>query len=209
MGLYQHFVLPRLIDFACGMRVIERQREKVVPRARGRVLEIGFGTGLNLPFYRRSRASAVVGLEPAPEMRARGERRIAALRRRGLELPVELLAASAEEIPADDASFDTVLVTYTLCTIPHPERALTEMRRVLHPQGRLVFCEHGAAPDPRVRRWQDRVDPIWRRLAGGCHLNRDVPALLAGAGFRVEEMETGYLPGWKPAGWNWWGSARG
>jgi ubiquinone/menaquinone biosynthesis C-methylase UbiE len=209
MGLYERFVLPRLIDWACGLEVVERQRAKVVPGVRGRVLEIGFGSGRNLPFYAKSGASEVVGLEPAAEMRALGERRLAELRRDGLELPVELLAAPAEEIPAEDASFDTVLVTYTLCTIPEPERALAEMRRVLRPAGRLVFCEHGAAPDPGVRRWQDRVNPVWRRLAGGCHLNRDVPELLTAAGFRVEEMATMYLPGWKPATWNTWGSACG
>jgi ubiquinone/menaquinone biosynthesis C-methylase UbiE len=209
MGLYQRYVLPRLVDWACGLEVIDRQRAKVVPAVRGRVLEIGFGSGRNLPFLEQSAATELVGLEPAHEMRALGERRIEELRRERLSLPIELLDAPAEEIPAGDASFDTVLVTYTLCTIPDPERALAEMRRVLRPEGRLVFCEHGAAPDPKVRRWQQRVNPLWKRLAGGCNLDRDVPRLLSGAGFRVEELATGYLPGWKPAAWNTWGSARG
>ena len=207
MGVYERFVLPRAIDWACGLRVVERQREKIVPRVRGRVLEVGSGSGLNLPHYRDTAATGIVALEPAAEMRALHDRRLEALRRTGFELPVESLAAGAEEIPADDASFDTVLLTYTLCTVTQPERALAEMRRVLRPEGRLVFCEHGAAPDARVRRWQDRVNPLWRKLAGGCHLNRDPPALLASAGFRVEEMESCYLPGWRPATWNTWGVA--
>jgi len=208
VGFYHHCVLPRVLDWACGLRVIEKQRRKVVPRVRGRVLEVGSGTGLNLRFYPEDANLQVVGLEPAAEMRERARRRLDALRREGRDLEVEWVDASAEEIPADDASFDTVLLTYTLCTIGQPQQALEEMRRVLRPGGRLVFCEHGAASDASVRRWQDRVDPLWRRVAGGCHLNRDVPGLIGGAGFAIDEIDKAYLPGWRPATWNVWGTAR-
>lgn len=209
MGFYARHLLPRLLDLACGSRVIVKQRHKVLPKVRGRVLEVGSGTGLNLEHYPEDSEIEVVGLEPHEEMRTRAQRRLDALRAEGLELPVEWLEGSAEEIPADDASFDTVLLTYTLCTIPDPGRALSEMRRVLRPEGRLVFCEHGAAPDASVRRWQNRINPIWRRIAGGCNLNRDVPALIEEAGLTIDEQEEMYLPGWKPATWNVWGVATG
>lgn len=202
MGLYSRYVLPRLVDLACSSKPAMRQRRKVVPEARGRVLEIGLGSGLNLPIYDPSRIERVLGLEPSPEML-----RMAELR--GAEVPfeVELLQAGAEEIPIEDASVDTVLVTYTLCTIPDAVAALREMARVLKPSGRLLFCEHGAAPDPDVRKWQDRLDGVWGRLAGGCHLNRDIPALLTEGGFSIDELETMYIPGWRAASFNYWGSA--
>jgi ubiquinone/menaquinone biosynthesis C-methylase UbiE len=202
-GWYDRHVLPYLIDFACGIKPVRRQRRKVVPLAHGRVLEIGIGTGLNLEHYDKSRLSALVGLDPSAEMHRLARKRVA---RAGLD--VELVALSAERIPFDDASFDTVLVTYTLCTIPDPVAALREMRRVLKPGGALVFCEHGKAPDESVRRWQDRLTPTWKQFAGGCHLNRDIPALLAQGGFRREKIETMYLPGPRPLTFNSWGIAR-
>jgi ubiquinone/menaquinone biosynthesis C-methylase UbiE len=167
------------------------------------VLEIGIGTGLNLPHYDRTRVESIVGLDPGLEMH-----RLARRRMRQAGLSVELVALSAETIPFADASFDTVLVTYSLCTIPDAVAALREMRRVLKPGGRLIFCEHGRAPDAAVRQWQDRLTPLWSRLAGGCHLNRDIPALLAGAGFRSDDMETLYLPGPRPLTFNYWGTAQ-
>jgi len=179
-----------------------RQRYKIVPEASGRVLEIGLGSGLNLPVYDPQRVERVFGLEPSPEMTHMAEAG-------ATEVPfeVELLHAGAEEIPLQNASVDTVLVTYTLCTIPDPVRAVREMLRVLRPSGRLLFCEHGVAPDPDVRKWQDRLDGVWGRLAGGCHLNRDIPALLAEGGFAVAQLDTMYIPGWRPASFNYWGSA--
>ena len=123
------------------------------------------------------------------------------------EIPVEFVPSPAEEIPLDSASVDTIVVTYSLCTIPEPRAALQEMRRVLRRDGRLLFCEHGAAPDAAVRKWQDRLNPLWRRFGGGCNLNRDIPAILAGSGFELRELTTMYIPGWKFASFNYWGSA--
>jgi ubiquinone/menaquinone biosynthesis C-methylase UbiE len=202
-GWYERHLLPYLIDFACGIKPVTRQRGKVVPRAQGRVLEIGIGTGLNLEHYDPSRVQKLVGLDPSPEMHRLARKRMA---RAGLD--VELVTLSAEQIPFEAGSFDTVLVTYSLCTIPDPVAALREMRRVLKPDGRLIFCEHGKAPDESVRRWQDRLTPAWSRLAGGCHLNRDIPALLEQGGFRCDDLETMYLPGPRPLTFNYWGTAR-
>jgi ubiquinone/menaquinone biosynthesis C-methylase UbiE len=203
MGFYENRILPRLIDMGCGTEPIAKQREKVVPRASGRVLEIGMGSGLNLPFYDPGRVEMVWGLEPSEGMRRRAEPRIAASK-----VPVEWLGLPGEEIPLDDESADTVVLTYTLCTIPDFRAALVQMHRVLKPGGQLLFSEHGAAPDAGVRRWQDRVNPLWRRLAGGCNLNREVPASLEEAGFEIREVETMYLPGTpRIAAFQYWGCA--
>lgn len=199
---YERHLLPYLIDFACGIRPVRRQREKVVPLAHGRVLEIGIGTGLNLPYYDKSRVSAIVGVDPALDMH-----RLARKRMQRAGLSVELVGLSAERIPFEDASFDTVLVTYSLCSIPDPVAALKEMRRMLKPGAKLVFCEHGAAPDASVRRWQQRLNPLWSPLAGGCRLDRDVPALLAQAGLRSADLQTAYLPGPRPLMYHYWGTA--
>lgn len=202
MSLYGRYILPKLVHLACSSKPAMRQRRKVVPEARGRVLEIGIGSGLNLPVYDPARVERVFGLEPSPEMAVMAETRAD-------EVPfdVELLPAEAEEIPLEENSVDTVLVTYTLCTIPEALPALREMARVLKPSGRLLFCEHGLAPDESVRKWQDRLDPAWRRLAGGCHLNRNIPTLLTEGGFDIERLRTMYIPGWRPACFNYWGSA--
>lgn len=202
MGIYQRLILPRLTQLVCGMEPMMRQREKVVPRARGRVLEVGLGTGLNLRYYDPATVTAVVGLEPSTDMAALAEQEAASV-----AFPVEIMLAPAEDIPFEDAAFDTIVMTYTLCSIPDPLAALRQMARVLKPGGRLLFCEHGAAPDAAVRRWQQRLTPLWQRFAGGCRLDRDTPALLAGGGFRIESLETMYLPGWRPATFNYWGSA--
>jgi len=199
---YERNVLPFMIDLSCGVKPVRRQRAKVVPRARGRVLEVGIGSGLNAPYYDRARVSAIVGLDPSGAMRKRAEQRI-----REANLQVEFIGLSAEKIPQPDASFDSVLITYTLCSIPDPLAALAEMRRVLKPAGRLIFCEHGRAPDASVRRWQDRLTPLWRRIGGGCHLNRDIPGLLAAGGFDCADLETMYLPGLRPLTFNFWGEA--
>lgn len=199
---YEQHVLPYLLDFACGIKPVRRQRRKVVPLAQGQVLEIGIGTGLNLEYYDKTRIRKIVGLDPGLEMHHLAQKRVA---KSGL--PVELVGLSAEEIPFDASTFDTVLVTYSLCTIADPVAALKEMRRVLKAGGKLIFCEHGLAPDPAVRRWQDRLTPLWSKIAGGCQLNRDIPALLQAAGFRCQDMETMYLPGPRPLTYNYWGTA--
>jgi SAM-dependent methyltransferase len=204
MELYQRYLLPRLIQCACGSPVIDRQRQKVVPQAQGEVLEIGFGSGLNLPHYRREQVSRLWALEPSAEMRALAEPRVAAS---GLDL--QWLDLPGEAVPLPDASVDCVVMTYTLCTIPDAAAALAQVRRVLRPGGRLLFCEHGAAPDAAVRRWQDRLDGLWGRFAGGCHLNRGMAPLIAAGGFRFDELQQAYLPKTpRFAGYNTWGCAR-
>lgn len=203
MGFYDKHLLPRLVHFSCGLKPALKQREKVVPLATGRVLEIGIGSGLNLPYYRADRVQHIWGLDPSRDMWEIAHR--SADKR---HLDVEFLESGAEAIPLDDAQADCVVMTYTLCTIPDPAAALAEIRRVLKPGGRLIFCEHGKAPDPRVRRWQERINPVWKRLAGGCNLNRAIPSLLESGGFRSQDLQTMYIPGWKPACFNYWGTAQ-
>lgn len=199
---YDRHVLPYVIDLACGIEPVRRQREKVVPHAHGRVLEVGIGTGRNMAHYDKARVTKITGVDPALQMHRLARKRIA---RAGLD--VDLVGLSAEKIPLADASFDSVVVTYTLCTIPDPVAALREMRRMLKPGGTLLFCEHGRAPDAGVRRWQERLDPLWGKIAGGCHLSRDVPALLREAGFACKDLQTMYLPGPRPLTYNYWGEA--
>ena len=203
MSWYEDKVLPRLINLACSTRPTQKQREKVVPGASGDVLEIGFGSGLNLPHYDRANVRRIWGLEPSS-----GMREIAAEPIANSGLDVELIDLPSEEIPLDDNSVDTVLITYTLCTIVDVASALDGMRRVLKPDGKLLFCEHGKAPDGNVVKWQERMNPVWRRFAGGCNMNRDIPAILAAAGFDIEEDNRMYVPGIKSLSYNYWGSAR-
>ena len=198
---YERNVLPWLIDFACGMKSVSQQRMKVIPQARGRVLEIGLGTGLNLPFYDTGRVSELVGVEPSLTMH-----HLAMKRSRAAGIPVELVGIGAERLPLADRVFDTVVSTYTLCTIPDPVLALRELRRVLAPGGRLLFSEHGKAPDESVRKWQARIQPVWGKFSGGCHLGRDIPAILKEAGFDAQ-VESMYIPGPRIASYHYWGMA--
>ena len=203
MGFYDRHILPRLLNAAMSTKPITYQRRKVVPGAEGRVLEIGFGAGHNLPFYDANKVSHIWALEPAQEMRVRAAERVAAS-----PIPLEFLDLPGEQIPLSDSEADTVLITYTLCTIPDVHRALGEMRRVLKPNGRMIFCEHGEAPDANVKRWQERLTPVWKAIGGGCHPGRAIPSLITDGGFRVEKMETMYLPGTpRFAGFNYWGDA--
>jgi ubiquinone/menaquinone biosynthesis C-methylase UbiE len=202
MGLYSKHILPKVVHFTCGLKPTMRQRAKVVPRAHGRVLEIGIGSGLNLPYYDGAKVSKLWGLDPSPEMT-----RMAKRAADSLPFEVEFIGLPGDEIPLEDHSVDTVVVTYTLCTIPDTTPALRQISRVLRPDGELIFCEHGAAPDASVRRWQDRLNPIWKRLGGGCNLNRPIPAVIEAGGFRINSLDTMYLPGWRPASFNYWGTA--
>jgi len=202
MSFYEDRILPHLIDFACSTRPNRKQREKIVPLATGDVLEIGFGSGLNLPYYRREQINRIWALEPAEGMRRKAR---PAVEKSGLK--VEFIDLPGEEIPLDSNSADTVLVTYTLCTIPDAIAALAGMRRVLKPGGTLLFCEHGVAPDDNVRRWQTKLNPAWKRMAGGCNMDRDIPALLAEGGFKICKEERMYIPGPKILCYNYWGSA--
>jgi len=203
MGFYDKHVLPHFINCACGSKPIMKQREKVVPQASGVVLEIGIGTGLNLPYYQAEKLEKLIGLDPSEE-----SWELAGQRAQALDVPIEFIGLPGEEIPLDDDSIDTVLVTYSLCTIPDPVAALKGMSRVLKPGGSLLFCEHGLAPDPGVVKWQDRINPLWRKIAGGCNLHRDIPSLLEQGGFAVTDMESMYLPSTpRFAGFNYWGRA--
>jgi len=203
MGFYEDRVLPHLINFTCSSPPVLKQREKVVPRAEGRVLEIGMGSGINLRFYDPQRVEFVWGLEPSAGMRRKAQHNLASS-----PIDVKWLDLPGEEVPLEDDSADTVLLTFTLCTIPDFRTALAQMRRVLKPGGKLLFCEHGEASDPSVARWQDRINPFWKRIAGGCNINRPIPTFLEDAGFKICELETMYLPGTpKIAAFNYWGYA--
>lgn len=189
MSFYQRYIVPRLTHLAMRQRQLLPFRQRVIGAAEGRVLEIGIGSGLNFPLYGGA-VTSVIGLEPSSELlnmaRPRAEAALA---------PITLLDASAETIPLDSGSVDTVVTTWTLCTVPNAAQALTEMRRVLRPGGALLFVEHGRAPEPGVARWQDRLDPFWWRLAGGCHLNRKMDDLISRGGFRIEALENARIPG--------------
>ena len=201
MGFYQDQIVPLLINLSMRQKNLVAYRDRMVPAATGRVLEIGIGSGLNLPLYSPS-VQHVIGLDPSPSLleMARGAQR--------RNLPVDFIEGSAEGIPLEKASIDTVVTTWTLCSIPDADSALREMHRVLKLAGRLLFVEHGRAPDPNVVWWQDRLTPIWKRLGGGCHLNRAIGSLIEGAGFQFERLETGYMRGPKPMAFMYEGSAR-
>jgi len=189
MGLYQKFVLPRLIDVAMRNKEVTARRAELIPKASGAVLEIGIGSGLNLSFYPGT-ITHLSGIDPSAELLSMARRKLNVS-----PYPVELFCRSAEELLFGDGSFDTVVLTWTLCSIPHPVRALAEVKRVLKPDGRLLFVEHGLSPDPKVQTWQHRLTPMWKRIGGGCHLNRKIDDLIRPAGFGIVELQTTYLPG--------------
>jgi SAM-dependent methyltransferase len=204
VSVYNRFVLPWVLHLSCASPPIAKQRQKVLPKARGVVLEVGMGTGLNLPFYAADQIDRIYGLEPAQEMVKRAK-----LVAKAMPFDVEFIALPGEQIPLEDHSIDTVVLTYTLCTIGDPTTALAGMKRVLKPDGVLLFCEHGRAPDARVARCQDRLNGVWSACAGGCNLNRNIPELIEKAGFQLVDLQTGYLAGTpKFAGFNYWGEGR-
>ena len=196
MNLYDQHVLPHLIDFACGMGAVMKTRAQIVPQAEGRVLEIGIGSGLNLSFYDPAKVSVIVGVDPSAAMQKLAQQRAAEI-----SIPVEMIALELGQIQAADASFDSIVCTFTLCTIPDAMAALQEMRRVLKPGGKLLFSEHGLAPDLPVVRWQHRLTPLWKPFSGGCHLNRDIPALIRAGGFNIGQLDSSYLKGPRPMTW--------
>ncbi|MDB2547458.1 class I SAM-dependent methyltransferase [Porticoccaceae bacterium] len=203
MGFYDKHILPHFLNCACGSKPIKYQREKVVPMAEGLVLEVGIGSGLNIPYYDAAKVDKILGLDPSEELN-----RMALKVAEDKGIPVEFILSGAEAMPLPDNHVDTVLVTFTICTIPEVAAANKEMLRVLKPGGKMIFCEHGLAPDTNVSKWQSRIDPIWGKIAGGCHLNRDIPGLITAAGFEIEAMEQMYLPSTpKFAGYNYWGTA--
>jgi ubiquinone/menaquinone biosynthesis C-methylase UbiE len=202
MGLYSKYILPKVIDWTCKQKPNRKQREKIVPLAHGNVLEIGIGSGLNLPYYDTEKIRCLTAIDPAKEMWKENKIDIATL---PFEFNFE--QAYAEDIPADNNSFDTVLVTYTLCSIPEINRAFEEIRRVLKNKGKLVFCEHGKAPDKSIQKWQNLINPVWKQFGGGCNLNRDIPQIITQNGFEMDQLESMYIPGWKPGSFNYWGIA--
>ena len=204
MGFYDKYVLPKVLNCTCGSKPIQYQRKKVVPLAEGVVLDVGIGSGLNIPFYDMSKIDKVLGLDPSEELN-----NIAKGVAEENEVDVDFMLCGAEDIPLPDNHVDTLLITYTMCTIPKVSAANKEMLRVLKPGGKFIFCEHGLAPDANIAKWQSRINPIWGKIAGGCYLNRNIPELITTAGFVIENMEQMYLPSTpKFAGYNYWGSAR-
>jgi ubiquinone/menaquinone biosynthesis C-methylase UbiE len=201
MGFNECWIVPRLLELAMQNRLLDHYRHQTIASARGLVLEVGVGSGVNLPLYRPA-VTHVVGLDPSPQLL-----RLASRRAADAVVPVSLLRGSAEQDPFADAVFDTIVMTWTLCSIPNPIAALTEMRRVLRPGGRLIFVEHGLSPEIRTARWQHWLTPYWKRISGGCHLDRKTDHLIRRAGFQIEAVETDYMKGPKPWTFMYQGSA--
>ena len=204
MSFYDKYILPKFLNCACGTKPINYQRDKIVPLAKGIVLDIGIGSGLNIPFYNKSNIDHLYGLDPSEELL-----KIAKHLAKKNELEIEFLQCGAEAIPLPDQSIDTVLITYTMCTIPDIKLSNSEIMRVLKPEGQLLFCEHGLAPDKNIAKWQRKINPLWSKIAGGCNLNRDIPKIITSSGFKISNMEEMYLPSTpKFAGYNYWGVAK-
>ena len=201
MGFYVDRIVPYLVHMSMRQETLVAYRERVISQAAGRILEVGIGSGLNLQYYSQA-AKCVIGLDPSAKLLS-----MAVKAKRPGGLRVELVKGSAEMIPVEDSAIDTVLTTWTLCTIPNVRQALKEMRRVLQPNGRLLFVEHGRSSDVKVQGWQDRLTPIWKCIGGGCHLNRAISHLIEDAGFQMDRMKTGYMKGPKPMTFMYEGSA--
>ena len=200
---YEKYILPKLLDKCCSTKPVNYQRKKIVPHAKGTILEIGIGSGLNIPFYEKSKVEKIYGLDPSPELCEMAKQ--AAIKN---EIDISFLLNGAEEIKLTSNSIDTVLLTYTLCTIPNPFDALREIKRVMKSDGRILFCEHGVAPDDKVVKWQNRINPLWGKLFGGCNINRNIPNIFLESGFKINGLEQMYLPSTpKIVGYNYWGNA--
>lgn len=203
MGIYEKYFLPKILNSLMKMPELERLRRQWVPEAEGRVLEVGIGSGLNLPFYTRDKTVSVVGVDPSLELQAYAQEVAEAS-----QIPVEFVAQGCEDLPFGNDYFDTAVVTWTFCTIPDPDTALMEIRRVLKPGGKLIFIEHGKAKEAAIVKWQDRINPVWKLMAGGCHLNREPDSAILSHGFKFETMEESFIPGPKIATYNYRGIAR-
>jgi ubiquinone/menaquinone biosynthesis C-methylase UbiE len=203
MKFYDRYIYPRCLDKVCGIGPITKQREKIVPLATGCVVEIGIGSGLNLPHYDPKAVTKIIGVDPDYHLWKRSEKR-----RGACPIEIERIGLSDEKLPLEDNIADTVLVSYTLCTIPDPIKALNEMARVLRPDGLILFAEHGKAPDVSVRKWQTKIDPLWKRIAGGRHSGRDIPALFETANLELTAPEQMYIPGPRVLSYNYWGAAK-
>ena len=204
MSFYEKKILPKVLDLLCGSSPINYQRKKIVPKVSGNVLEIGIGSGLNLPHYNVSNISNITALDPAEELTDIAKKRISEL-----DLDIDVINCGAEEIPLESKSFDSILVTYTLCSIENLDDSMREIRRVIKDDGTLFFCEHGIAPDLKTKNWQNRINPIWKRLMGGCNINRDIPEIISNSKLEIVDLETMFLPSTpRIAGFNYWGTAR-
>jgi len=203
MNPYEKYILPKVVHWACDKRPSRIQRTKIVPLAKGDVLEIGIGSGLNLPYYNSEIIDSLTAIDPSNEIWQLNKNNIDRLK-----FDFKFINAFAEEIPLANSTIDSVVITYALCTIKDSEKALAEIKRVLRPKGRLLFCEHGMAPDHKTKYWQNTINPLWKRVGGGCNLNRDIPKLISENGFEILDLEKMYIPGWKPASFNYWGIAK-
>ena len=204
MSFYNKYILPKVLNCTCASKPINYQRDKIVPLAEGVVLDVGIGSGLNIPFYNKTKIKQLYGLDPSKELLD-----IAKSVAKEKKLEIEFLECGAESIPLPDKSIDNVLITYTMCTIPDVAISNSEIMRILKDDGKLLFCEHGLAPDKNIAKWQKRINPLWSKIAGGCNLNKDIPSLISSSGFKILNMEEMYLPGTpKFAGYNYWGVAK-
>ena len=202
MNLYNKYILPSLIISGCNKKPQMKQREKIIPNAKGKVLEVGIGSGLNLSFYDPDKVTELVGIDPSLEL---WEKRQPV---KDLGFHYEFIKGVAEDMPFGKDNFDTIVITYTLCSIPDFQSALESLRKVLKPSGKFLFCEHGKAPDKSVILTQNAINPIWKLIGGGCNINRDIPSIINGNGFKILNLETMYVPGWKPVSFNFWGEAK-
>ena len=203
MNIYERKILPHLVDTFCSSGPTLKQRQKIIPRAKGNILEVGIGTGLNISFYDPKKVNKIWGLEPSRDMQILARKAI-----NKTEFNVNFITMPCEELNMEDNSFDTIVFTYVLCTIPNLKQALTNIHRVLKPNGMILFSEHGIAPDKYVQTIQNFINPIWKKIAGGCNLNRNIPKILESSGFEVYENNQMYIPGYKFASYNFWGEAR-
>ena len=201
--LYERHVLPKVLDACCSTKPVNYQRNKIVPHAKGKILEIGIGSGINIPFYNKANVEKIYGLDPSEELN-----NIAQKKAINNNLEIDFLLNGAEEIPLPSNSMDTILITYTLCTIQDLESSLKEIKRVMKDDAVMLFCEHGIAPDANVIKWQNRVNPLWGKLFGGCNINRNIPEIIQSSGFTLNSLDQMYLPSTpKIVGYNYWGKA--
>ena len=202
MSLYENYFLPKLLDFCCGMEGFQNKRSQIVPMAHGRVLEIGIGSGLNFEHYNFNNIDEIVGVDPAVSSIA-----IARSRSSQYNSKISFIESSAESIALESGSFDCVVVGYSLCTIPEPLKALAEARRLMKPTGSLLFMEHGLAPEQNIQKWQHRLTPGWKKIAGGCNLNRDIADLISAGGFQFKSLKKKYIKGPKILSFQYYGEA--
>ena len=202
MSIYEKYFLPKLLDFCCGMEGFQNKRSQVVPMAYGKVLEIGIGSGLNFDYYNFNHVTEVVGVDPAVSSVA-----MAKSRAEKFNSKISFIETSAEVIDLESSTFDSVVIGYSLCTIPKPLKALAEAHRLLKPDGSLFFMEHGLAPEPHIQKWQHRITPAWKKIAGGCNLDRDIEKLIQSGGFKFKDLKKKYIKGPKIAAFQYYGEA--